>query len=296
MRWGSPRPATAYKFAATVCQSCALSTCCNSEGFVCHCITHPHGLSMCLGLAGIGALVFTKPCSSTHWSCCSLGFKPPENDFFPPAATLAPKAAAGSLWLGFIAFLLLRWKFRLCIASALIALHSMSSPQCSHSCLVSTNAGSSEICLKHVSERISPKSAMDCIGYGDQFCGVKPWSLGAASTIPTGRDYFETPTAGGPTCLKLICQDDATETGPECKHPAFPRVTVESLWNPRLSPQVIVDDSMLARWICGLSSMPSMTACLWLPCRTLGSSMDSSEGRTPLSEWQVLILTLALES
>ena len=173
LRWGQPRSllATLYVYAGGTLR-----------------------MSMCLGLAGIGALVFTKPCSSTHWSCCSLGFKPPENDFFPPAATLAPKAAAGSLWLGFVAFLLLRWKFRLCIASALIAqvggsghlrfvhdsavavfgggilahaLHSMSSPQCSHSCLVSTNAGSSEICLKHVSERISPKSAMDCIGYGD---------------------------------------------------------------------------------------------------------------------------------
>ena len=44
------------------------------------------------------------------------------------------------------------------------ALHSMSSlSQCSHSCVVSTNAGSSEV----ISERISPKSAMDCIGYGD---------------------------------------------------------------------------------------------------------------------------------
>ena len=56
------------------------------------------------------------------------------------------------------------------------ALHSMSSPQCSHSCLVSTNAGSSEICLKHVSERISPKSAMDCIGYGD--VGTSNYSTG----------------------------------------------------------------------------------------------------------------------
>ena len=46
--------------------------------------TRPVGdtsMSMCLGLAGIGALVFTKPCSSTHWSCCGLAFKPPQDDF-----------------------------------------------------------------------------------------------------------------------------------------------------------------------------------------------------------------------
>ena len=50
------------------------------------------------------------------------------------------------------------------------ALHSMSSlSQCSHSCVVSTNAGSSETCMKHVSERTSPKSAMDCIGCGELF-------------------------------------------------------------------------------------------------------------------------------
>ena len=57
-------------------------------------------LSMCLGLAGIGALVFTKPCSSTHWSCFSFGFKPPENDFPRPLPPWHPRPQPGRLGLG----------------------------------------------------------------------------------------------------------------------------------------------------------------------------------------------------
>ena len=47
------------------------------DSHLCHCLIP----SMCLGLAGIGAPVFGKPCSSTHWTCFSLGFKPLGNDF-----------------------------------------------------------------------------------------------------------------------------------------------------------------------------------------------------------------------